>query len=79
MHAGVEVLKIEELIEGANDGIAESGSLFFELLDAKQIRRPEGRGTLDKRRNLIIRHCRYQQNQEQEPEPELFTQAEIAW
>jgi len=41
MHAGVEILEIEELVEGANDGIAEGGSLLFELLDAKQIRRPK--------------------------------------
>ena len=79
MHAGVEVLKIEELIEGTNHRIAERGRLLFELFDAQGLRRPEGRGTLHGRRNLIIRHCRYQQNQEQEPEPELFTQAEIAW
>jgi hypothetical protein len=33
--AGVEIFQVEELIEGADDGIAERGRLFFELLDAK--------------------------------------------
>src|SRR5882672_8044179 len=81
MHAGVEVLQVQELVEGADDGIAERTRLFFELFDAQRLQRPEGRGTLHGRRNLIIRHCRYQHSKKQEPEPglELFTQAEIAW
>ena len=38
--AGVEILEIEELIESADDGIAERGRLLFELLDAERLERP---------------------------------------
>jgi hypothetical protein len=79
---GVEIFQVEELVEGADDGIAEGSRLFFELLDAKRLQRPERRGTLHGRWNLVIRHCSYKQNKKQEPEPdvepELFTQAETA-
>jgi hypothetical protein len=58
--------------------------LFLKLLDAKQIRRLDGRSIHGERRNLVVRHNRYQQNKKQEPEselggePEPFTQAETA-
>jgi hypothetical protein len=54
------------------------------LLDAERLQRPERRGTLHGRWSLVVRHCGYQQNKKQDPEPEpdvepeLFTQAEIA-
>jgi len=83
MHASVQVLKIEELVEGTNDGIAESGSLLFESLNPERIQCPQGLGSLRERWNLVVRHCSYQQSKEQEPEPEVepepFTQAETAW
>ena len=83
MNAGIEILEIEQLIEGANDGIAESGSLLFESLNPERIQRPQGRGSLCERWNLVVRHCSYQQSKEQGPEPEVepepFTQAETAW
>jgi hypothetical protein len=82
--AGVEIFQVEELIEGANDRIAERSRLLFELLDAKRLQRAGRRGTLHRRWNLVIRHCSYKQNKKQPPEPEpdvepeLFTQAETA-
>ncbi len=83
MHASVQVLKIEELVEGANDRSAKRGSLLFELLNPERIQRPQGPGSLRERWNLVVRHCSYQQSNEQEPEPEVepepFTQAETAW
>ncbi len=84
VHAGVEVFQVEELVEGADDRIAKRGSLFLKLLDAERLQRPERRGTLHGRWNLVIRHCSYKQSKKQEPEPEpdveaeLFTQAETA-
>ena len=84
VHAGVEVFQVKELVESADDGIAKRGSLFLELLDAKQIRRPDGGRVHSERRNLLVRHGGYQQNKKQVPEPEpgvepeLFTQAETA-
>ena len=85
VHSGVEILEIEELIEGADDGIAERRRLFFKLLDTERLQRPGYRGSFRGRWSLINRHCSYQQNKKQEPdpepdeEPELFTQAETAW
>ena len=83
MDAGVEIFQVEELIERTDDRIAKRGNLLFELFDAKRFQRPRGQGALHGRRNLVIRHCSYQQNKRQEPEPpevelELFTQAETA-
>ncbi len=83
MNTSVEVLKIEELVEGTDDRIAERGSLLFELLNPERIQRPQGPGSLRERWNLVVGHCSYQQSKEQEPEPEVepepFTQAETAW
>lgn len=84
MHARVEVFQIEELVESANDRIAERGRSFFELLDAESLQRPKGQGTLQERWSPVDGHCSYQQNKKQEPEPEpgvepeLFTHAVIA-
>jgi hypothetical protein len=58
--------------------------LFLKLLDAERLQRPERRGTLVERWNLVVRHCCYQQNKKQGlgpgagVEPELFSQAETA-
>jgi hypothetical protein len=56
--------------------------LFLKLLDAERLQRPERRGTLAERWNLVVRHCCYQQNKKQGPgpgvEPELLSQAETA-
>jgi hypothetical protein len=83
VYSGVEVLEIEELIEGADDGIAERRRLFFKLLDAERLQRRRNLETFRGRWNLVIRHWSYQQNSRQVPEPdeepELFTQAETAW
>ena len=81
--AGIEILQVEQLIERTDDRIAKRGNLLFELFDAKRFQRP-GRGIFRGRRNLVIRHCSYQQSKRQEPEPpevepELLTQAETAW
>jgi hypothetical protein len=52
------------------------------LFDAERLQRPERRGTLHERWNLVVRHDSYQQNKKQEPEPDVdpepFTQAETA-
>jgi len=40
VYTSVEVLKIEKLIERADDRIAQRGRLFFQLLDAKRLQRP---------------------------------------
>jgi len=54
--AGVKVLEIKELIKGADDGIAECGRLFFQLLDPERLQRPENRGSFRGRWSLVIRH-----------------------
>ena len=54
--AGVEILEIEELIESADDGIAERGGLFFELLDAERLQRSGYEGSFQERWSLVIRH-----------------------
>ena len=83
--AGVEIFQVKKLIERTDDRITKRGNLLFELFDAKRFQRPGGQGPLRERRNLVIRHCSYQQSKKQEPEPdpdvepELFTQAETAW
>jgi hypothetical protein len=81
--AGVEILEIQELIEGTDDGIAQCSRLFFQLLDPERLQRPENRGSFRGRWSLVIRHCSYLQNNKQVPEPdeelELFTQADTAW
>ena len=41
MHASVEILQIEKLIEGADDGTAKGRDLFLHLLDAEGFRRPQ--------------------------------------
>jgi hypothetical protein len=83
VHSGIEILEIEKLIEGADDGIAERRRLFFKLLDAERLQRRRNRETFRGHWNLVIRHWSYQQNNRQVPEPdeesELFTQAETAW
>jgi hypothetical protein len=82
VHTGVEILEIEELIEGADDRIAERSRLFFQLFDTERLQRPEYRGSFRRRWSLVIRHWNYLQNNRQLPEPEdepeLLTQAETA-
>jgi len=39
MHSRIEILEIEELIEGADDGIAERRRLFFKLFDSERLQR----------------------------------------
>jgi hypothetical protein len=85
VYAGIQILEIEELVKGADDGSAKRGSLFLKLLDAERLQRPRSRGALHGRWNLAVGHWRYQQSKKQLPEPpepevepELFTQAETA-
>jgi hypothetical protein len=83
VYSGIEILKIEELIERADNGIAERGGLLFKLLDAERLQRRGNRETFGGRWSLMTRHGCYRQNNQQLPEPdeepELLTQAETAW
>jgi hypothetical protein len=56
VNAGVEILQVEKLIERADDGAAEGGSLLFKLLDAEGLRRQKKRGASRRRRNLTLEH-----------------------
>src|SRR5260370_17338485 len=71
VHAGVEVFQIKKLVEGADDRITKRGSLFLELFDAERLQRPESRGTLHERWNLVVRHCVYHHNKSHDPAPDL--------
>src|SRR5882724_618112 len=54
--AGVEILQIEKLIERADDGIAESGGLLFELFDAKRLQPQGSRESVRGSWSLVARH-----------------------
>src|SRR5713101_5817736 len=84
VHAGVDILQIQKLVEGADHRAAQRGDLLFDLFDAQGVRRPMKIGGHGEHRCALSQHGCYQQNNRHdglvvEVELELFTQAETAW
>ena len=83
MHAGVEILQIQKLVEGTDHRATQRGDLLFDLFDADGVWRPGYTGGYAKKRWVLGEHGSYKQSNRHEPEVEveleLFTQAETAW